>query len=94
MPRCCERIPHEFAPSYASVLVHGKDPENLDTAVHNLEAQPLVSCFTAWCPRCSHNYMLTRDLKEFPSPSAHHTHQLQLLQILRESGAFFASDSS
>jgi hypothetical protein len=93
MPRCCEPIAREFVPSYASVLVHGKDPDNLDTAVRGLEAQPLVSCFTAWCPRCSHNYMLTRDVAEFPTPSAHHTHQLQLLAILRESGAFFGSGS-
>ena len=89
MPRCCQRIPDEFKPSYASVLVHGPDPETLRTAVCELERQHITSCFTAWCPNCSGTYMLTTELDAFPSPSAHHTHQLLLLSVLRESGAFF-----
>lgn len=90
MPRCCERIEDEFRPSYASVLAYGSDPEALRAAVSNLEDNTrITSCFTAWCSHCSGTYMLTTDLDNFPAPSAHHTHQLQLLSVLRESGAFF-----
>ena len=88
-PRCCHAIRDEFRPSYASVLVHGKDPEKLRAAVQDLEAQRITSCFTAWCPDCSGTYLLTTELDRFPAPSAHHTHQLLLLSVLRESGAFF-----
>ena len=92
-PRCCNPIPDEFRPSYASVLVHGPDPAKLRDAVGSLESsQRLTSCFTAWCPSCSGPYLLTTDLDAFPCPSAHHTHQLLLLSILRESGAFFPSE--
>ena len=91
--RCCHPIPDEFKPSYASVLVHGPDPEKLRDAVRAAESkQRLTSCFTAWCPRCSGPYLLTTNLASFPSPSAHHTHQLVLLSVLRESGAFFPSE--
>lgn len=90
MPRCCQRIQDEFKPSYASVLAHGPDPEALRTAVARLEDDTrITSCFTAWCPNCSQTYLLTTDLDNFPAPSAHHTHQLRLLAVLRESGAFF-----
>jgi hypothetical protein len=89
MPRCCLRIQDEFKPSYASTLVHGPDPETLRAAVQDLEHQRITSCFTAWCPDCSCTYMLTTELDTFPCPSAHHTHQLLLLSVLRESGAFF-----
>jgi hypothetical protein len=93
MPRCCEPIPDEFKPSYASVLSFGRDPDALRAAVDTLETKHcLTSCFTAWCPRCKRNYLLTRELPGFPAPSAHHTHQLALLQILRESGVVFAAD--
>lgn len=85
-PRCCHRIPGEFQPSYASVLVYGREPGALSDAVDQLETERgLTSCFTAWCPDCRRNYMLTHDLPDFPSPSAYHTHQLALLKILRES---------
>ena len=91
MPRCCEKIPNEFNPSYASVLVHGLDPLALEEAVRDLEEkQRITSCFTAWCSKCSRTYLLTTDLDSFPAPSAHHTHQLRLLSVLRESGAFFS----
>jgi hypothetical protein len=90
MPRCCERIKDEFEPSYASILAYGADPDALRVAVLDLEDNSrITSCFTAWCSRCSNAYLLTTDIEAFPSPSAHHTHQLRLLSVLRESGAFF-----
>ena len=93
MPRCCEPIPNEFSPSYASVLAHGPDPQGLRDAVRDLEEnQRIASCFTAWCPKCSATYLLTTDLDSFPAPSAHHTHQLRLLSVLRESGAYFSQE--
>jgi hypothetical protein len=88
MPRCCHAIPGEFAPCYASVLVHGGDPEALRAAVRDLEGQHITSCFTAWCSSCRGTYMLTSGMDAFPCPSAHHTHQLRLLSVLQESGAF------
>lgn len=89
MPRCCTRIRDEFRPSYASVLVHGPDPLALQNAVHDLERNHrITSCFTAWCSHCQGPYLLTTDIDEFKTPSAHHTHQLLLLSVLRESGAF------
>jgi hypothetical protein len=33
-------------------------------------------------------------MQEFASPSAHHTHQLLLLSVLRESGAYFMQKPS
>jgi hypothetical protein len=94
MPRCCEKIQDEFKPSYASVLVYGADPAALQTAVRILETKrPITSCFTAWCPRCSATSLITTDLLSFPSPSAHHTHQLLLLSVLQQSGAFFPHPS-
>jgi hypothetical protein len=50
--------------------------------------EPLVSCFTAWCPRCRGNYLLTPDLAAFPSSSAHHVHKLKLLDSLRSEGVY------
>jgi hypothetical protein len=89
MPRCCTRIKDEFKPSYASVLVYGTDPRTLEQAVRDAEhGQRITSCFTAWCSRCQAPYLLTTDLDNFPAPSAHHTHHLVLLSVLRESGAF------
>ena len=89
MPRCCTRIADEFKPSYASVLVFGQDTGALEQAVADLEStQRITSCFTAWCPNCQGPYLLTTDLDAFPAPSAHHTHKLVLLSVLRESGAF------
>ena len=91
--RCCTRIQDEFRPSYASVLVYGKDPAALEQAVRDAETkQRLTSCFTAWCPACYEPYLLTTDLENFPSPSAHHTHQLVLMSVLRESGALFPAE--
>ncbi len=93
MPRCCNPIPSEFALSYASVLLYGNDPVELSNAVHHLETmRSLTSCFTAWCPNCKRTYMLTKDLERFPTPSAHHTHQLALLKILCDSGAVFSEE--
>jgi hypothetical protein len=91
MPRCCHPIADEFKPSYASVLVYGPDaPAKLEDAVRDAESrQRITSCFTAWCSSCQRPYLLTTDLAGFPCPSAHHTHQLLLLSVLRESGAFF-----
>lgn len=92
-PRCCTTIPDEFRPSYASVLVFGPDPGKLQQAVQAAESrQRLTSCFTAWCSRCSGPYLLTTDLDAFPTPSAHHAHQLVLLSVLRESGALVPSE--
>ncbi len=93
-PRCCTPISDEFKPSYASVLVYGQDAAvKLEDAVRAAESrQRITSCFTAWCRDCQRTYLLTTDLAAFPSPSAHHTHQLLLLSTLRESGAFFPSE--
>lgn len=88
--RCCRPIPDEFNPCYASVLVYGENPDALKKAVETLESQKITSCFSAWCPNCSNTYMLTSAMDEFPCPSAHHTHQLHLLSVMRESGVFFA----
>ena len=93
MPRCCSPIADEFKPSYASVLVFGADPRRLEEAVGEAETkQRLASCFTAWCPKCYGPYLLTTGIHEFPTPSAHHTHQLLLLSVLRESGALFPAE--
>lgn len=91
--RCCaEPIQGEFDACYASVLVYGSDsPAKLGAAVDDLEhRQNIASCFTAWCPRCKGNYMLTADLGRFPCPSAHHTHKLALLARLRVGGVYRA----
>lgn len=78
----------EFEPSYASVLVYGSGT-GLQDAVQALERDECVtSCFTAWCPRCRVNYLLTTDISAFPSPSAHHTHQLCLLASMRAHGIY------
>ena len=90
--RCCQPIQDEFQPCYASVLVHGENPCTLQAAVQEIEAQRITSCFTAWCPDCADTYFLATDLDSFPCPSAHHTHKLVLLSVLRESGAFFSPD--
>jgi hypothetical protein len=93
MPRCCpdQAIPNEFAPCYASVLMHGDD---LRTAVEDVECrQGLASCFTARCASCRRNYLLTPDLALFPTPSAHHTHKLALLAHLRAEGVYFVPSS-
>ena len=90
--RCCQPIQDEFQPCYASVLVHGENPCTLRAAVQEIEAQRITSCFTAWCPDCADTYFLATDLDSFPCPSAHHTHKLVLLSVLRESGAFFSPD--
>jgi hypothetical protein len=90
--RCCAAIPDEFAPSYASVLVHGSDPAGgrLREAVRSLESErAITSCFTAWCPQCLDTSMIVTDLRAFPASSAHHTHQLVLLEILQKSGVYF-----
>lgn len=91
--RCCaEPIPGEFDACYASVLVYGADSAaKLGAAVDDLEhRQDIASCFTAWCPRCRENYLLTVDLAAFPCPSAHHTHKLALLSRLRADGIYRA----
>lgn len=88
MPRCCEPIPAEFKPCYASVLACGPDPIALAYEVRALERQRITSCFTAWCNRCSCTYMLATDLDKFPCPSAHHVHKLRLLAALQEAGVY------
>lgn len=87
-PRCCARDAGEFAPCYASVLAFGLD--GLEAAVKGVEDNKggLVSCFTAWCTTCRGGYLLTTDLADFPTPSAHHTHKLVLLANLRRGGVF------
>lgn len=90
MPRCCQPIQDEFKPCYASVLAFGQD---LQRAVEDLESnQKITSCFTSWCPDCEKTYLLTPEIRAFPCPSAHHAHQLVLLSVLRESGAFFTPE--
>lgn len=89
MRRCCSAIPGEFEPCYASVLVHGPGEEGLRGAVSDLESKGIITpCFTGWCPRCRGLYMLTSGMAMFGTPSAHHTHQLCLLQQLRRAGLF------
>ena len=73
MPRCCEPIPDEFKPSYASVVVG-----DLESKVEALEHQPLLPCVTAWCQRCRAPYLLTSALPLFQSASAHHVHMVVL----------------
>lgn len=73
MPRCCEPIPDEFRPSYASVVVG-----DLERKVRELEQRPLLPCVTAWCQRCRAPYLLTTALPLFLSPSAHHAHMVVL----------------
>lgn len=82
-PRCCVRDAAEFTDCYASVLAFGC--EGLEPAVRAVENRKggLVSCFTAWCVTCRGGYLLTTDMGEFPTPSAHHTHKLVLLGNLR-----------
>lgn len=87
MPRCCSPPVDEFSPCYASVLAYGKG-DGLREAVGALESSLIVSCFTAWCPRCRGNYLLTTGLDGFPCPSAHYTHHLKLLAFLRDEGVF------
>ena len=77
MPRCCETIAGEFAPSYASVALLGT--ASLEARVAEVEARPVAPCFTAWCPRCHRAYLLTTDLPLFRTPSEHHAHRLALL---------------
>lgn len=72
MPRCCNRIADEFAPSYASVVV----APDLQSAVEAVEQGPLQSSITAWCSKCKAPYLLTGSLDMFPCPSAHHAHML------------------
>lgn len=85
--RCCAPPPDEFSPCYASVLAFPGSGE-LRAKVEALErGQPgLVSCFTAWCPRCRAPYFLSTDLGAFPCPSAHHVHKLLLLRRLCAEG--------
>lgn len=75
-----------LAPCYASVLAHGPGVEGLRDAVRALEAQPIAPSFTAWCSRCDRVYMLATCADRFPCLSAHHTHQLALLQRMRDAG--------
>ena len=76
MPRCCNVIPDEFNPSYASVLV----ASDLRAAVRELEAEKLRPCITAWCSNCRAPYLITASLGAFASPSAHHAHMIVLAQ--------------
>ena len=77
MPRCCETVPGEFAPSYASVALLGTD--SLEARVAEAEAKPVTPCITAWCTRCTRASLITTDLALFQTPSAHHAHRLALL---------------
>ena len=81
MPRCCQAIPNEFAPCYASVLVG-----DVQAKVAALEEGPLRPCITAWCERCGKAYLLTSALHFFKSPSAHHAHMLALADKLAQTG--------
>jgi hypothetical protein len=74
MPRCCDAIPNEFSPSYASVLV----AKDLQAAVQELEAGNLKPCITAWCSACRVPYLITTSIDAFACPSAHHAHMLVL----------------
>lgn len=75
MPRCCETIENEFAPSYASVLVAGGD---LESAVNALERRTICHCVTSWCPKCFRVGILTTDMHHFNTPSAYYAHMLVL----------------
>lgn len=74
MPRCCNAIPNEFAPSYASVLV----AKDLQAAVEAVESGKLKPCITAWCSACQAPYLITNSIGAFKSPSAHHAHMITL----------------
>ncbi len=72
MPRCCNAIPDEFAPSYASILM----AKDLKDAVGELESGKLIPCITA-------PYLITLSLPLFKSPSAHHAHMLALAENIK-----------
>ena len=74
MPRCCEGVPGEFEPCYASVLVAGL---GLKSAVEDLEESQLICpCVTAWCGVCKRVSLTVNDRGLFPCPSAQLAHAL------------------
>ncbi len=79
MPRCCDAIPGEFAPSYASILM----AKDLEKAVGELENGKLIPCVTAWCNVCRAPYLITLSVPLFKSPSAHHAHMLALAENMK-----------
>jgi hypothetical protein len=79
MPRCCNTIPDEFSPSYASILM----AKDLESAVGELESGKLIPCITAWCNTCQAPYLLTSSVSWFKSPSAHHAHMLALAERIK-----------
>ena len=88
MARCCSGIiPNEFTPCYASALVYGTDT-GLRDKLQQMEQEGIHPCFTAWCSTCSNTYMLCSDVPKFFSPSAHHTHKLALLDLLKAEGIY------
>lgn len=82
MPRCCEGLPDDFSPCYASVLVAGAD---LRAAVEEAEdGSPICPCVTAWCHRCKCVSIAVGDRGHFPCASAHLAHALALRQRVEE----------
>jgi hypothetical protein len=71
--RCELDKAQEFQPSYASVLYCGQD--SLEAQVHKLETTVWPS-LTSWCSKCEKPCLITVAVKEFPTISAHHIHQL------------------
>jgi hypothetical protein len=82
MPRCCNPIPNEFAPSYAGVLVAGGE-DSMEDAVNELERGYLKSCITAWCSTCQAPYLITSSIGLFKTPSEHHAHMLTLAKTVK-----------
>ena len=77
MPRCCQALPDDFKPSYASALVAGPTEEHLREAVLTAETQGLICpCVTVWCNACKRVSCCVQGRENFPVPSAFYAHAL------------------
>jgi len=86
--RCEITSPDQFSPCYASVVVVGSsDPRALEQKVTKLE-EKIWSNTTAWCHKCRHPCMITRNLGMFKTISAHHVHQIKEFEHFKNSKLF------
>lgn len=77
MPRCCNGLPGEFQPTYASALVAGPSAGDLEKAVRAMEDDsPICPCVTAWCGSCKRVSCVTAGRELFAAPSAYYAHCL------------------
>lgn len=82
--RFCQPDPADHAPCYASALAF-PGAHGLRDALIDAESD-LVPCFTGYCARCKNVRLLNSLVHEFPSPSAHHVHQIVLMRKLQSNG--------